>query len=71
MLLGIYTGVLAELIEVLEALLYEENTDVHVVEGFLERLLPFCGRYPEPRSRHFHGQCVVPLLLTEDQRDAP
>lgn len=29
---------------------YEENTDVQVVEGFLERLLPFCGRYPEPRS---------------------
>lgn len=29
---------------------YEENTDVHVVEGFLERLLPYCGRYPEPRS---------------------
>jgi hypothetical protein len=29
---------------------YEENTDVYLVEGFLERLLPFCGRYPEPRS---------------------
>ena len=29
---------------------YEDNTDVHVVEGFLERLLRFCGRYPEPRS---------------------
>jgi transposase len=29
---------------------YEENTDVHVVEGFLERLLPYCGRYPGPRS---------------------
>ena len=29
---------------------YEENTDVQVVEGFLERLLPFCGRFPEPRS---------------------
>jgi transposase len=29
---------------------YEENTDVEVFEGFLERLLPFCGRYPEPRS---------------------
>lgn len=29
---------------------YEENKDVHVVEGFLERLLPFWGRYPQPRS---------------------
>ncbi|KAJ3469716.1 hypothetical protein MRS44_003781 [Fusarium solani] len=29
---------------------YQENTDVQVVEGFLERLLPFCGRYPEPKS---------------------
>jgi hypothetical protein len=29
---------------------YEENIDVEVFEGFLERLLPFCGRYPEPRS---------------------
>jgi transposase len=29
---------------------YEENTDVGVVEEFLERLLPFCGRFPEPRS---------------------
>jgi len=29
---------------------YKENTDIYVVEGFLERLLPFCGRYPEPRS---------------------
>ncbi|KAL0930259.1 TPR domain-containing protein [Colletotrichum truncatum] len=29
---------------------YEENTDVNIVEGFLERLLPLCGRYPAPRS---------------------
>lgn len=29
---------------------YEENTDVDVFEGVLERLLPHCGRYPEPRS---------------------
>jgi transposase len=29
---------------------YEENTDIDVVEGFLERLLPYCGRYPEPKS---------------------
>ncbi|KFA55584.1 hypothetical protein S40293_09215 [Stachybotrys chartarum IBT 40293] len=29
---------------------YEENTDTQVSEGFLERLLPLCGRYPEPRS---------------------
>jgi transposase len=29
---------------------YEENTDIEVFEDFLERLLPFCGRYPEPRS---------------------
>ncbi|KFA81346.1 hypothetical protein S40288_10368 [Stachybotrys chartarum IBT 40288] len=26
---------------------YEENTDTQVFEGFLERLLPLCGRYPE------------------------
>ncbi|KAK7211126.1 hypothetical protein V2G26_018304 [Clonostachys chloroleuca] len=29
---------------------YEDNTDVGVVEGFLERLLLYCGRYPEPQS---------------------
>jgi transposase len=29
---------------------YGENTNIEVFEGFLERLLPFCGRYPEPRS---------------------
>lgn len=29
---------------------YEENTDVDLFEGFLERLLPHCGRNPEPRS---------------------
>lgn len=29
---------------------YDENIDVHVVEAFLERLLPYCGRYPRPRS---------------------
>jgi transposase len=29
---------------------YEENTDVNVFEGFIERLLPFCGRFPQPRS---------------------
>ena len=29
---------------------YEDNTDVHVVKGFLKLLLPFCSRYPEPRS---------------------
>ncbi|KAF6789676.1 TPR domain-containing protein [Colletotrichum sojae] len=29
---------------------YEDNTDVQVFEGFLERLLPCCGRYPEARS---------------------
>lgn len=29
---------------------YEENTDLQVFEGFLERLLPFCGRYPAPKS---------------------
>ncbi|KAK1839987.1 TPR domain-containing protein [Colletotrichum chrysophilum] len=29
---------------------YEENTYVELFECFLERLLPYCGRYPEPRS---------------------
>jgi transposase len=29
---------------------YEENTDLQVFEGFLERLLPSCGRYPAPKS---------------------
>jgi transposase len=29
---------------------YEENTDAQVVEGFLERLLPFYGRYPALKS---------------------
>lgn len=29
---------------------YEENTDVSVFEGFIERLLPFCGKFPQPRS---------------------
>lgn len=29
---------------------YKENTDVQVVEGFLERLLPFYDRYPKPKS---------------------
>ncbi|CAI0652875.1 unnamed protein product [Colletotrichum noveboracense] len=29
---------------------YEENTDTEVFEGFLERLLPYCGKYPAPRS---------------------
>lgn len=29
---------------------YEENTDTDMVEAFLDRLLPYCGRYPEPKS---------------------
>lgn len=29
---------------------YEENTDADMVEAFLDRLLPYCGRYPEPKS---------------------
>jgi hypothetical protein len=29
---------------------YEENIDLKVFEGFLERLLPFCGRYPGLKS---------------------
>ncbi|KAF4444918.1 TPR domain protein [Fusarium austroafricanum] len=29
---------------------YQENTDTELFQGFLERLLPFCGRYPEPNS---------------------
>lgn len=29
---------------------YQENTDTELFQGFLERLLPFCGRYPEPKS---------------------
>lgn len=41
---------------------YNENTDIHVFEGFIERLLPFCGRFPQPiipqgtafAQPHFH-----------------
>ena len=29
---------------------YEQSTDADKVGAFLENLLPFCGRYPEPRS---------------------
>ena len=29
---------------------YEESKVTQVFEGFIERLLPFCGKYPEPRS---------------------
>lgn len=29
---------------------YEGHTDNYVFEAFLERLLPYCGRFPEPRS---------------------
>jgi hypothetical protein len=29
---------------------YDENINVHIVEAFLERLLPYYGRYPRPRS---------------------
>lgn len=30
--------------------IYEGNTDTEVFEGFIRRLIPHCGRYPEPRS---------------------
>lgn len=49
---------------------YEDNTDVHLVEGFLERLLPFCGRYPEPRCVIFMDNASFHFFLSEDQRDA-
>ena len=29
---------------------YEGSTTTEVFEGFIERLLPHCGRFPEPRS---------------------
>ena len=29
---------------------YEENTDLDVFEGFMERLLPHCNPFPQPRS---------------------
>ncbi|KAK2755630.1 TPR domain-containing protein [Colletotrichum kahawae] len=49
---------------------YEENTDTEVFEGFLERLLPYCSRYPAPRSVifmdnasfHFVSQTLKDLI---------
>jgi transposase len=46
------------------------STDIEVFKGFLERLLPFCGRYPELRSVifmdnasfHFFSQRLVDLF---------
>ena len=35
---------------VLHYMVNEENTDTEMFEAFIETLLPFCGRYPEPRS---------------------
>lgn len=29
---------------------YEKNTDVNGFEGFIKSVLPFCGRFPQPRS---------------------
>lgn len=41
---------------------YEENTVVEVFEGFLERLLPHCGRYPEPKSVIFMDNASLHFL---------
>lgn len=30
--------------------IYDENTDLDVFEGFIERLLPLCNPFPQPRS---------------------
>ena len=34
---------------------YEENTDVHVVESFLERLLAILRQISGPKIRHIYG----------------
>lgn len=47
----------------------KENTDTNVFEGFPERHLLFCGRYPEPRSvifmdnASFHFSARIDKLL--------
>ncbi|EOO03073.1 putative tpr domain-containing protein [Phaeoacremonium minimum UCRPA7] len=41
---------------------YEDNTDVNVIEAFLENLLPYCGRYPEPKSP---GEKILQELMKE------
>ena len=35
---------------ILFSLIYQGSTDSKVFEDFIERLLPWCGRYPKPRS---------------------
>lgn len=47
---------------------YEGSTDTEMFETFIETLLPYCGRWPEPRSLD-HGQCLV-SLLGQDRSDA-
>lgn len=46
---------------------YEENTDTQVFESFIERLLPFCGRYPEPRSVIFMDNASFHFSLKIDE----
>jgi transposase len=31
-------------------MVYEGSTDTEMFEAFIETLLPYCGRWPEPRS---------------------
>ncbi|KGQ02282.1 hypothetical protein BBAD15_g12510 [Beauveria bassiana D1-5] len=38
---------------------YRENTDTEVFEGFIERLLPFCGKFPQPRSVIFMDNASI------------
>lgn len=38
---------------------YRENTDTEIFAGFIERLLPFCGRFPEPLSVIFMDNASI------------
>ncbi|KAF5705814.1 TPR domain-containing protein [Fusarium mundagurra] len=47
---------------------YQENTDIEVFQGFLERLLPYCGRYPEPKSVIFMDNASFHFISPDLQR---
>jgi len=44
---------------------YEENTNVDVVKGSLERQLSFCGRRPTSRSVMFMDKASFPFFPIE------
>lgn len=44
---------------------YEGYTDVHLFETFLKRLLPYCGRFPEPKSVVFMDNASFHNISTE------